>query len=212
MSVVGMGLAAWLLGSVVAEWTDRVKLFGGPFAESLRRARNLPRAAWGMTIAHLGVAILVAGIAGAAWQTERVETMRPGETIDVAGYQFRFDGETDGQGPNYAAQRGTFTVTRNGAFVATMAPERRFYPTQRTTTTHTAIHTNGFADLYAVIGEPDEKGGWLVRLYHNPLVPWIWFGGIVMALGGGVSLTDRRFRVGAPVRRAAAAAAAGARA
>jgi cytochrome c-type biogenesis protein CcmF len=212
MSVVGMGLAAWLLGSVAAEFAERVKLFRVAFAESRRRARNMPRATWGMTMAHFGVAVLVAGIAGAAWQTERVETMHPGETIDVAGYQFRFEGASEGQGPNYLAQRGRFTVTRNGDFIATMEPERRFYPVQRTTTTNTAIRTNGVADLYAVIGEPDGKGGWLVRLYHNPLVPWIWFGAFIMALGGVVSLTDRRFRVGAPVRRAAPVAAEGARA
>jgi cytochrome c-type biogenesis protein CcmF len=212
MSVIGMGLAAWLLGGVAVEFAERVKLFRVDFAESRRRARNMPRATWGMTMAHFGVAVLVAGIAGAAWQTERVETMHQGETIDVAGYQFRFEGASEGQGPNYLAQRGRFTVTRNGDFIATMEPERRFYPVQRTTTTNTAIRTNGVADLYAVIGEPDGKGGWLVRLYHNPLVPWIWFGAFIMALGGIVSLTDRRFRVGAPVRRAAPAAAEGARA
>jgi cytochrome c-type biogenesis protein CcmF len=212
LTVVGMGLAAWLFASVAIEFGERVKLFSAPFAESRRRAGNLPRAAWGMTAAHLGVAVLVAGVAGSAWQTERVETMRPGDTVDVAGYQFRFDGEEDGKGPNYLIQRGRFTVTRGGDFVAAMAPERRFYPTQRTTTTNTAIRTNGFADLYAVIGEPDGKGGWLVRLYHNPMVPWIWFGAFIMALGGVVSLTDRRFRVGAPVRRAAPVAAEGARA
>jgi cytochrome c-type biogenesis protein CcmF len=209
LSAVGMGIAAWVLGGVAVDFAERVKLFRAPLAETRRRARNLPRAAWGMTLAHLGVAVLVAGIAGSAWQTERVETMRPGETIDVAGYQFRFDGEQDHQGPNYLAQRGTFTVTKDGKPYAVMEPERRFYPVQRTTTTNTAIRTNGFADLYAVIGEPDGKGGWLVRLYHNPLVPWIWFGAIMMALGGIVSLTDRRFRVGVPSRRAAPALAPG---
>jgi cytochrome c-type biogenesis protein CcmF len=212
LSVVGMGLAAWLFAGVAIEWAERVKLFRAPFAETRRRAANLTRAAWGMTMAHFGVAVLVAGIAGSAWQTERVETVRPGDTVDVAGYQFRFEGETDLQGPNYLAQRGRFTVTKDGTFLATMEPERRFYPTQRTTTTNTAIRTNGVADLYAVIGESDGKGGWLVRLYHNPLVPWIWFGAIIMALGGVVSLTDRRFRVGVPARRPAALAAQGARA
>jgi cytochrome c-type biogenesis protein CcmF len=137
MSVVGMGLAAWLFGSVVAEWGGRVQLFRAPFAETLRRARNLPRAAWGMTLAHFGVAVLVAGIAGAAWQTERVESVHAGETVDVAGYVFKFEGASEVQGPNYVAQRGRFTVTRGGDFVAEMQPERRFYPVQRTTTTNT---------------------------------------------------------------------------
>jgi cytochrome c-type biogenesis protein CcmF len=157
--------------------------------------------------------VLVAGITASAWQTERIETMKPGETIDIAGYSFRFDGAHPVQGPNYTAQRGHFTVTRGAEPVTIMRPEKRFYPVQQTPTTDAAIHTNGFADLYAVINEPvGNDGAWAVHLYHNPLVPWIWFAAIIMAAGGIVSLSDRRFRVGAPVRSAAAVAAETARA
>ena len=135
--------------------------------------------------------------------------MRAGETVDVAGYAFRFEGTKPVEGPNYSAERGRFTVTRDGAFVAVMQPEKRFYPVQRMPITDAAIRTNLVADLYAVLSDPvqgDRGGAWIVRLYHNPLVPWIWIGALIMALGGVVSLTDRRFRVGAPVRRAAPAA------
>jgi len=212
-AIFGMALAAWLATGTAVEWAERIKLFRAPLSNSWRRALNLPRAAWGMSIAHFGVAVLVAGITASAWQTERIETMKPGETIDVAGYSFRFDGAHPVQGPNYTAQRGHFTVTRGGEPVTIMQPEKRFYPVQQTPTTDAAIHTNGFADLYAVINEPvGSDGAWAVHLYHNPLVPWIWFGAIIMAAGGIVSLSDRRFRVGAPVRRAAAVAAETARA
>jgi cytochrome c-type biogenesis protein CcmF len=210
--ILGMALAAWLGVGTLAEWVERVRLFRAPLSDSWRRAANLPRAAWGMTLAHLGVAVLVVGVAASAWQTERIETMRPGETLDVAGYAFRFEGTLPVQGPNYSADRGTFTVTRDGAPIAVMHPEKRFYPVQRMPITDAAIRTNGLADLYAVISDPSgkEDGAWIVRLYHNPLVPWIWFGAILMAVGGFVSLSDRRLRVGAPVRRPAAAKAPGA--
>ena len=206
-ALFGMGLAAWLAAGTAIEWAERIRLFHVPVGESWRRARNLPRAAWGMSIAHLGVAVLVAGITASAWQTERIETMKPGETVDVSGYSFRFDGVHPVQGPNYSAQRARFTITRDGEPVTIMQPQKRFYPVQQMPTTDAAIHTNGFSDLYAVITEPvGNDGAWVVRLYHNPLVPWIWFGAIITAVGGLVSLTDRRFRVGAPARRAAAAA------
>jgi cytochrome c-type biogenesis protein CcmF len=128
-------------------------------------------------------------------------------------------------GPNYAARRGTFVVTYNGDAVTTMRPEKRIYPVTGMPTTEAAIHTTFFADLYVVLGDPDlpvPPGGqvnfladvppdmrWTVRLYHNPLVAWIWAGAIIMALGGVVSLTDRRHRVGAPARARLAVAAAG---
>ncbi|MCZ6860187.1 MAG: hypothetical protein O7I42_07900 [Alphaproteobacteria bacterium] len=100
------------------------------------------------------------------------------------------------------AQLGTFTVTRGGRNIATLVAEKRFYPVQRRNTTEAAIHTTWLSDIYAVLGDPNGKGGFAVRLYHNPLVPWIWLGAIVMFIGGGVSLSDRRHRIGAPRRSA----------
>jgi cytochrome c-type biogenesis protein CcmF len=206
-AIFGMALAAWIFTGTALEYGERIRLFRAPLGDSWQRARALPRAAYGMTTAHLGVAVLVAGVTASAWQVERVETMRPGDSIDVAGYSFRFEGTRPVAGPNYTAQRGRFTVTRGGAPVTVMQPEKRFYPLQRMPLTDAAIHTNGFADLYAVLSEEaGNDGAWVVRLYYNPLVPWIWFGAIIMALGGLVSLSDRRFRVGVPMRRAAPAA------
>jgi cytochrome c-type biogenesis protein CcmF len=154
-----------------------------------------------MTVAHIGVAIAVAGItASSAWQSEAILTMRPGDHTAIAGYTVTFDGVDRVRGPNYLAERGTFTVTEGGAPVVRMTPEKRAYLVERTTTTEAAIHTTWFADLYLVLGDPDRQGGWAVRLYHNPLVPWIWTGALVMFAGGLLSLSDRRLRVGAPRR------------
>jgi len=199
-AVFGMGLAGWLFAGTVAEWGERVKLLRVPRAESWRRAAGLPRGAYGTTVAHLGLAVLVAGITGSIWQVERIETVHPGDHVDVAGYDFRFDGATPVPGPNYEAQRGHFTVTRDGREIAIMQPEKRFYPLQRMPITNVSIHTNGFADLYAAMSDQAPDGGWVVRLYYNPLVPWIWGGALIMTLGGLVSLSDRRLRVGVPVK------------
>ena len=209
LAVLGLALAGWLFTGTLIEFSGRLKLFRVPLRESLRRAAHLPRATHGMTIAHAGIAIVVAGItASSAWQTEKIQVLRPGETVEVAGYIFTFEGTQELQGPNYTIERGTFQVSRDGAPIARLFPERRFYPVQGRQTTEAAIYTTWFADLYAVIGDADGEDGRVTRLYHNPLVPWIWVGAVVMAMGGAVSLSDRRHRVGAPARRRAAAASA----
>ena len=201
-AVLGMALAGWVAAGVLTELAERVRLFRVPLAESARRAMGLPRAAWAMSIAHLGVAVLVAGTVGAGnWQTEREQVMRPGDSAALAGYEFRLQSVGDVPGPNYLARRGEVAVTRGGEEVALLLPERRHYPVQDTWTTEAAIHTTWLSDLYVVVGEDAPGGGTAIRTHHNPLVPWIWIGALVMVAGGAVSLTDRRHRVGAPARR-----------
>ncbi len=130
--------------------------------------------------------------------------MQAGQKVEIAGYVLTFDGVRKVPGPNYVAERGSFQVRRNnGDAIAVLTPERRFYPSQRTTTTEAAIRTTGLADLYVVIGEPDGTGT-VVRVWHHPFVPWIWGGAIVMVAGGLLSLADRRLRVGAPRARTSA--------
>ena len=198
----GIGLSAWLASSVLFDWAVRIRLFRVSALDSLQRAIRIPRAAYGMSLAHFGVALLVAGVtASSAWRTEAIQVMRQGETISVAGFEFQFHGVVRAEGPNYTADRGHFTVTRAGGLVAELWPENRFYPVQQQPTTEAAIHTTWLSDLYVVVGDPDGQGGWSTRVYYNPLVPWIWLGAMVMALGGAVSLSDRRHRVGAPNRR-----------
>ena len=201
LPAAAMGLAAWLFVASLVEWGGRIKLFRAPLGDSWRRARSLPRAAHGMTLAHAGMAIAVAGMIGASvWNLEEVRNLRPGESMQVAGYDYRFDGVEQIEGPNYLADRARFTVTREGRPVAVLTPEKRLYPVQNMPTTEAAIHTTGVSDLYAVIGDSDGRGGWTVRIFHEPLVPWIWLGCLVMVLGGLVSLSDRRLRIGAPKR------------
>ena len=210
LAPLGMAFAAWAFFGALTEFAERIRLFRVPWPESWRRAKGLPRSAWGLTIAHAGMGIAVAGMIGTSvWKTERIESLAPGQSVEVAGFEVTFDGVEDVRGPNYVAERGLLTVRRDGDFVTVLDPEKRFYPVAGMPTTEAAIRTTMLSDLYAAIGDgPDAQGRWVVRLWHHPLVPWIWVGSIVMALGGIVSLSDRRLRVGAPTRARRAARAA----
>jgi cytochrome c-type biogenesis protein CcmF len=203
--VIGIALAAWLgIGTLIA-WAERTRLFRAGFAESVRRARHLPRAAYGMTLAHLGLAVLIAGVtASTAWKEERVLRMRPGDSVEIAGTTLTLEAVEPVVGPNYTAMQARFVTDRG----AVLKPQRRSYWVQGTVTTEAAIRTSGLADLHAVVGEGGGAEGWVVRLYHQPLVPWIWAGALMMVLGGLLSLSDRRLRVAAPRRAAAPAGAA----
>jgi cytochrome c-type biogenesis protein CcmF len=208
LGLAGFGLAAWLLVGSLTELGLRI---GGGGRTSpgamVRRALFLPRAAWGMTIAHAGLAIAIAGMTGASvWKVESIQVQAPGQSVTVAGYTYRFDGAREIRGPNYIAVEGTFTVTRDGRPVATLTPERRRYPVEGQETTEAAIRSTVLGDLYAVIGEADgDQGAHVTRIYFNPLVPWIWGGVLVMVAGGLLSLSDRRYRLGAPARKQAPA-------
>jgi cytochrome c-type biogenesis protein CcmF len=213
LALVGMALGVWLLAGTLSELAERFKLFRAPPAESWNRARHLPRAAWGMSVAHLGMALVLLGITvSTTWSVERQQVMRPGESVAVGPYTYTFLGTEEVRGPNYSATRGRFRAVSGGTDVALWAETRR-YARPPMETTEAAIRPSPVADLYAVVGEADGKGGNATRLYWKPMVSWIWLGAFVMVLGGLVSLSDRRHRVGAPRRREIAAAAqAGARA
>jgi cytochrome c-type biogenesis protein CcmF len=203
LAPLGLGLAGWVIAGTAVEFAGRIRLFRASLADSVARARNLPRAAWGMSVAHAGMGVVIAGITvSAGWQAERIEVMKPGDSVEVAGDTYRFDGTAPVEGANFSADQATVTVSRDGAAIATMHPSRRTYPLQGMTLANVAIHTNGIGDRYVVLGDPQPDGGWVVRIYNNPLVPFIWFGAIIMALGGLLSLSDRRLRIGAPARRA----------
>jgi len=205
---VGLGIATWLVVGSAVELAERVGLFRLSAGESLRRAAALPRGAWGMAIAHGALGITVAGItAASAWQTEKIQALKPGGSVDVAGYTLHFDSVGPVRGPNYEGERARFTVRRGGKPVTVLMPEKRRYPAENNVTTEAGIHWTPLGDLYAVLGDPAGANGWTTRFYFNPLVAWIWFGAVLMAFGGLVSLTDRRHRVGAPRRARARAAA-----
>jgi len=199
----GIAMGAWVVAGAVAEWAARIKLLAVPAADSLRRARGLPRSAYGTLLAHTGLGISVIGIvATTAWQSETVLALKPGGRGEVAGYTFLFHGVTAGQGPNYTEQIGHLTATRAGAPVAELTPSKRLFDTPRQTTTEAGIHAAWGGDLYVVLGDALPDGAFVVRAYFHPLVRLIWLGTVVMALGGALSLLDRRLRVGAPRRSA----------
>jgi cytochrome c-type biogenesis protein CcmF len=200
LAVLGLGLSTWLFAAVATEFAERIRLFRAPLRESIRRAIHLPRSAYGMTFAHLGLAVSVAGFAASAYAQEAIEILKPGAHVSIAGYQLTLEHVDRIDGPNYVADDASIRVTRDGALVTTMHPQRRFFPLQKQTTGETAIRTNLLADLYVALGDSDTQGAWTVRVYWKPLVPWIWIGAIIMAFGGAVSLSDRRWRVGAAAR------------
>ncbi|NNG03740.1 MAG: heme lyase CcmF/NrfE family subunit [Inquilinus sp.] len=210
LAFIGIALAAWAFFGALTEFADRIRLFRAPPAENWRRALGLPRSAWGLTLAHAGLGLAIAGMVGtSAWKSEVIERVGPGDTLALAGYELVFDGVERIAGPNYSAERGSVTVTRNGDTVTVLRPEKRWYPVARMPTTEAAIRTTLLSDIYVALGDgPDPTGGWVLRAWHHPLVPWLWIGIAIMALGGTVSLTDRRLRVGAP-RRARGNAAGG---
>ena len=203
----GVGLAAWIVVGALSEWASRVKLLGAGADAAWRRVRGLPRSAHGTTLAHLGIGLTLLGIvATSAWQSERIVAMAAGDSTEIGGYVLTFRGVVPAQGPNYQEQVGLFAVTRSGAPVTELTPAKRLYDAPRQPTTEAAIHVAFMGDLYVVLGDELKGGSWVVRLYFNPLVRLIWIGAVLMALGGALSLSDRRLRIGAPHRARAAPA------
>jgi cytochrome c-type biogenesis protein CcmF len=200
LAVLGIGLSAWLFSAVLTEFAERIRLFRIPFGDSLRRGIHLPRSAFGMTLAHLGLAVSVAGFSASAFDREALGIVHPGTGLHIAGYDVKLEGVDHVPGPNFSAERANVVISKGGQVVATVHPEQRFFPLQQQTTSETAIKTNFLADLYIALGDPDKAGGWTMRVYWKPLVPWIWIGCVIMALGGVVSLSDRRWRVGVAAR------------
>jgi cytochrome c-type biogenesis protein CcmF len=206
LAALAMGLAAWIVAGSLVELAGRIQLFRGPLRRSWQRTRGLPRSTFAMALAHIGVGVFVAGVtASSAWQQEAILTMRAGESADLAGYRFTLAGIDERQGPNYVARSATFEVTAAGRAVATLRPEKRFYPVERQPTSEAGIDMGPMRDLYVVLGDPVEgegegalAGRHTVRIYVNPLVMWIWGGVTIMGFAGILSLSDRRHRVGAP--------------
>lgn len=200
MAPLGMGLGVWLAGGILADIAGRARLTGG-LGPALRRARGWPRSQWGMSVAHGGIAIIIFGIAASsAWEEEKILIMDKGASVDIAGYRFTLRDVEDLEGPNYTGTSATFDVTRGDGHVVTLYPEVRRYPTPSMETTEAAIHPLVSGDLYAVIGKAQSGGGWGVRLYHKPLISWLWAGALMMVVGGFLSLSDRRYRLGVPRR------------
>jgi cytochrome c-type biogenesis protein CcmF len=197
---LGLGLATWTFAATGIELAERLRLFRIPLGESVRRAFNLPRSAYGMTFAHMGLAVSVAGISASAFVAEHLDVVKIGGELPIAGYVLHLDAVNRVPGPNFTADAADIRITKGSETIAVVHPERRFFTLQQQTTSETAIRTNFLADLYIALGDPDNANGWTIRAYYKPLVPWIWIGAIIMAFGGMVSLSDRRWRVGIAYR------------
>jgi cytochrome c-type biogenesis protein CcmF len=188
----GLVFAAWVAATTVLALFQRLKRRTSPLAGLLR----LPRGFTGMTVAHLGAAVMVVGITlTTALSAEKDLRLSPGDAYAMAGYEFRFAGVRQSSGPNYMAQRGHIQVSRNGKTIADLFPEKRRYLSGSSPMTEAAIDPGFTRDLYAALGDQLGDGAWAVRIYHKPFVRWIWLGGLLMAVGGILAVTDRRYRI-----------------
>jgi cytochrome c-type biogenesis protein CcmF len=195
-ATLGFLMAFWIVASIGVDLWETVRPAGGMRANVWARLRQLPRATLGMMLAHLGVAAFAWGVSMVkTYEIERDVKMNIGETTELAGYGFALRGVQDIQGPNYDGVQGSVEVTRNGVAVATMRPEKRVYRVQQTPTTEAAIDPGPTRDLYVSLGDPVDGGAWIVRVYYKPFVDWIWGGCLMMALGGALALSDRRYRL-----------------
>jgi cytochrome c-type biogenesis protein CcmF len=195
MVVLGLWLAFWV---VAGTWVQlRARLATAPQPTWVGRVRAQPLHWWGMTFAHLGIAVFIVGVTLVkGYETERDLRMQPGDKVEIGGYEFTFRGTKDVPGPNYAALAGNFEVRRVGSpkIVRTMHPEKRLYHASGQTMTEADIDTGFLRDLYVSLGEQVDGNAWGVRVYHKPFVDWIWGGCFLMALGGFIALSDRRYR------------------
>jgi cytochrome c-type biogenesis protein CcmF len=195
----GVGLAAYVMIGALIDPIERIGLFRVPVATAWGRARGLPRSAWGTALAHFAAGMLLLGvIAETQWNAEAIVSLKPGETVAVRDYQLRLDGLLPRQGPNYRELVARFTVREGGQFVDVLTPSKRTFPQRGMTTTEAALMSRGASQLYLSLGDVADDGSVTVRLYHKPLVLLIWLGAVIMVLGGALSLSDRRLRVGAP--------------
>ena len=195
-ATIGLFMAYWIVTSLLTDLYERLHPAGASWSEAPRRARQLPRAMVGMMIAHLGVAAFCIGVSMVmTYQVERDVKMAIGDSTTVNGYTFTFRGTREVPGPNYMATQGLIEVTHNGNRLRDMRPEKRVYRVQNNPMTEAAIATGFTRDLYVSLGEPVGGGDWIVRVYVKPFIDWIWGGCLIMALGGVLAATDRRYRV-----------------
>jgi len=193
----GLLLAAWVAASGIVQLYEKIRNAAGG-ASAWTRLCSTPRATYGMLLAHFGVAVFVTGVTLVkGYDTERDVRMEPGDTTELGGYTFRLDGVRDVQGPNYVAARAQIQVSKNGRAVTTLYPEKRIYTVQNMPMTEAAIDPGFTRDLYVSLGDSVSATAWIVRVQHKPFIDWIWGGCLLMALGGALAASDRRYRVAA---------------
>jgi len=195
----GIGLALFVIAGALTDIAERIGLRSAPWGPVRRRATGLPRSAWGTALAHFAIGVTLLGIVCETnWASERIVSLKPGQTVDISGYELSFDGVIPREGPNYRELAARFSVREGGNVVGIMEPSKRTFPSRSMATTEAALMTRGVSQLYVSLGDSNSDGSIAVRVYHKPLVLLIWIGAVLMMLGGALSLSDRRLRVGAP--------------
>ena len=203
LAPLGIGVGVWLILGALSEIAERTRLLRASWQETWRRLRGLPGSAWGTMLGHAGVGITVLGIVSVtAWESEQIAALQPGESTEIAGYEFTFEGLSERQGSNWREQVATYAVSRDGALVTEMESSRRAHVAREEPTTQTSQYSIGFSQLYVALGEQLPGGAVTVRIYHKPHILLIWLGAFVMFAGAACSLADRRLRVGVPLRAA----------
>jgi cytochrome c-type biogenesis protein CcmF len=184
-------LAAWVLLAGVRDLLDKTRHKG-----LIKGATALTRSYWGMQLAHIGIAVVALGVVLSSQNSaERDLRMAPGDSVELGGYTFVFEGAKHVQGPNFTSDEGTVRVLSKGEEVTVLYPEKRLYTVQRSMMTEAGIDGGFSRDLYVALGEPLDNGAWAVRVHVKPFVRWIWFGGLITALGGLLAALDKRYRV-----------------
>ena len=200
MAPIGLGLAGWVILGTLTDLIVRTRMLQLGFIAGLIRLCKLPRADWGKAFAHIGLGLTIFGIAAiTAWESEDIRIAKVGERFEVSGYTFQFDDIKKINGKNYTADVGNISVFFDGRLVATLKPEKRFYPVQRMPTTEAGINSTLTRDLYIALGDV-QGDGWTIRTYVKPFAVWIWIGCMVMAMGGILSMSDRRLRIASTSR------------
>ena len=209
---LGVLMAFWVMTSVVYTLWSRLKQDAQTLPFSVRLGKQ-SSSWWGMLLAHFGIAVFIIGVTLVkGYETERDVRMEIGDTVTIDHYVFNFRGATQQTGPNYQAWVGSVEVLRDGRVVQTLHPEKRIYNATRMAMTEAAIDVGFTRDLYVSLGEPLENGAWAVRVYHKPFVNWIWGGAFLMAMGGLLAVSDRRYRLAQRARKVDATVALGSQA
>jgi cytochrome c-type biogenesis protein CcmF len=194
----GIGLAFFVMAGALTDLVERTGLFRMPFETVRLRAGGLPRSTWGTAVAHFGIAMTLLGIVCQTWASERIIALNPKQSVELSGYDFSFDGMVQHTGPNFSELAAKFTVREGGVVIGVMEPSKRSFASRNTTTTEAALMSRGVSQLYLSLGDTNPDGSIAIRLYYKPMVLLIWLGAVVMMLGGALSLSDRRLRIGAP--------------
>ena len=194
-ATLGFGMSWWIVFSLATDLVERLRPTSVAGTGIFARTRQLPRSMIGMMLAHMGIAAFAFGVSMVnTFGIERDLKMQVGDSTELAGYTITYRGVRELQGPNYVAAQGLLEVTRDGKPVATMKPEKRIYRVQQNPMTEAAIDTGFTRDLYVSLGEAVEGDAWTVRVYFKPFIDWIWGGCVLMALGGALAASDRRYR------------------